>query len=73
MFREACEMDETKEITCPHCKGKGIDPHDDGGTLAARPPCLLCQGRKTVPNPKYSAPVTEETGSEPDPLPESQG
>jgi DnaJ-class molecular chaperone len=55
-------MDTPKLIECPHCKGTGEDPHDDGGTLAAHPPCNLCQGRKTVANPEYqeSAPVESE-------------
>ena len=54
-------MEEPKEITCPRCGGTKVDPHDDGGTLQAKPPCLLCNNRGTVPNPNYQEPAPVET------------
>jgi len=46
-------MTEPKTITCPHCAGSGVDPHDDGGTTRAKPACLMCLGAKVVANPAF--------------------
>lgn len=60
-------MADKKTVTCPHCHGTGIDPFDDGGTLAAKPPCNMCQGKMVIeseeptdaPGPDFPAPEPE--------------
>lgn len=53
-------MPDGKNIPCPHCSGSGVDPFDDGGTLAAKPACMMCLGKGRV--------YIEDTTAEPEPV-----